>query len=134
VKPELKEKNIQIECHVDPSLEIKITSTELRQVILNLVNNAIQALTNSATVNPLISIDACQHSDTVQIKVTDNGPGILKIDQANLFEILISTKQSGMGLGLWLCQYMISRHSGSIHYEDALGGGARFVIKLPHTA
>lgn len=134
VKPELKEKNIQIECHVDPSLEIKITSTELRQVILNLVNNAIQALTNSATVNPLISIDACQHSDTVQIKVTDNGPGILKKDQANLFEILISTKQSGMGLGLWLCQYMISRHSGSIHYEDALGGGARFVIKLPHTA
>jgi signal transduction histidine kinase len=134
VKPELKEKNIQIECYVDPSLEIKITSTELRQVILNLVNNAIQALTNSATVNPLISIDACQHSDTVQIKVTDNGPGILKIDQANLFEILISTKQSGMGLGLWLCQYMISRHSGSIHYEDALGGGARFVIKLPHTA
>lgn len=134
VKPELKEKNIQIECHVDPSLEIKITSTELRQVILNLVNNAIQALTNSATVNPLISIDACQHSDTVQIKLTDNGPGILKKDQANLFEILISTKQSGMGLGLWLCQYMISRHSGSIHYEDALGGGARFVIKLPHTA
>ncbi len=134
VKPELKEKNIQIECHVDPSLEIKITSTELRQVILNLVNNAIQALTNSATVNPLISIDASQHSDAMQIKVTDNGPGILKKDQANLFEILISAKQSGMGLGLWLCQYMISRHSGSIHYEDALGGGARFVIKLPHTA
>lgn len=134
VKPELKEKNIQIECHVDPSLEIKITSTELRQVILNLVNNAIQALRNSTTVNPLISIDASQHSDTVQIKVTDNGPGILKEDQANLFEILISTKQSGMGLGLWLCQYMIARHSGSIHYEDALGGGARFVIKLPHAA
>jgi len=134
VKPELKEKNIQIEYHVDPSLEIQITSSELRQVILNLVNNAIQALSNSATINPLISIDASQHSGTVQISTTDNGPGISKENQANLFEILISTKQSGMGLGLWLCQYMITRHGGSIHYEDALGGGARFVIEIPHSA
>ena len=134
VKPELKEKNIQIEYHVDPSLEIQITSSELRQVILNLVNNAIQALGNSATINPLISIDVSRHSGTVQIVTTDNGPGISKENQANLFEILISTKQSGMGLGLWLCQYMITRHGGSIHYEDALGGGARFVIEIPHSA
>ena len=119
---------------MDPSLEIQITSSELRQVILNLVNNAIQALSNSATINPLISIDASQHSGTVQISTTDNGPGISKENQANLFEILISTKQSGMGLGLWLCQYMITRHGGSIHYEDALGGGARFVIEIPHSA
>jgi signal transduction histidine kinase len=134
VKPELKEKNIQIEYHVDPCLEIQITSSELRQVILNLVNNAIQALGNSATINPLISIDVTQHSGTVQIVTTDNGPGISKENQANLFEILISTKQSGMGLGLWLCQYMITRHGGSIYYEDALGGGARFVIEIPHSA
>ena len=134
VKPELKEKKIQIEYHVDPSLEIQITSSELRQVILNLVNNAIQALGNSATINPLISIDVSRHSGTVQIVTTDNGPGISKEYQANLFEILISTKQSGMGLGLWLCQYMITRHGGSIHYEDALGGGARFVIEIPHSA
>ena len=134
VKPELKEKNIQIEYHVDPSLEIQITSSELRQVILNLVNNAIQALGNSATINPLISIDVSRHSGAVQIVTTDNGPGISKENQANLFEILISTKQSGMGLGLWLCQYMITRHGGSIYYEDALGGGARFVIEIPHSA
>jgi signal transduction histidine kinase len=134
VKPELKEKKIQIEYHVDPSLEIQITSSELRQVILNLVNNAIQALGNSATINPLISIDVTQHSGTVQIVTTDNGPGISKENQANLFEILISTKESGMGLGLWLCQYMITRHGGSIYYEDALGGGARFVIEIPHSA
>jgi signal transduction histidine kinase/ABC-type amino acid transport substrate-binding protein len=134
VKPELKEKNIQIEYHVDPCLEIQITSSELRQVILNLVNNAIQALGNSATINPLIWIDVSRHSGTVQIVTTDNGPGISKENQANLFEILISTKQSGMGLGLWLCQYMITRHGGSIYYEDALGGGARFVIEIPHSA
>lgn len=119
---------------MDPSLEIQITSSELRQVILNLVNNAIQAISKSATINPLISIDASQHSGTVQISTTDNGPGISKENQANLFEILISTKQSGMGLGLWLCQYMITRHGGSIHYEDALGGGARFVIEIPCSA
>jgi signal transduction histidine kinase len=44
---------------------------------------------------------------------------------------LSTTKQTGMGLGLWLCKHIVTRYGGSIHYEDALGGGARFVVELP---
>jgi len=48
-----------------------------------------------------------------------------------LFELLSTTKQSGMGLGLWLCKHIVTRYGGSIHYEDALGGAAAFVVELP---
>jgi signal transduction histidine kinase len=131
VKPELKAKNIQIQCHVDHGLNVQIKSSEMQQIILNLVNNAVQALKSSGTINPLIVIDAIRKTGTTQISIRDNGPGISKENQANLFELLNSTKETGMGLGLWLCKHIITRYGGSIHYEDVPDGGARFVIQLP---
>ena len=131
VKPELKAKNIQIQCHVDHGLNVQIKSSEMQQIILNLVNNAVQALKSSGTINPLIIIDAIRKTGTTQISIRDNGPGISKENQANLFELLNSTKETGMGLGLWLCKHIITRYGGSIHYEDVPDGGARFVIQLP---
>ena len=133
VKPELKAKNIQVQCHVAHGLNVQIRSSEMQQIILNLVNNAIQALKSAHTINPLITIDAIRKTGTTQISITDNGPGISKENQANLFELLNSTKEAGMGLGLWLCQHIITRYGGSIHYEDVLDGGARFVIQLPQS-
>jgi signal transduction histidine kinase len=103
----------------------------MQQIILNLVNNAVQALKSSGTINPLIVIDAIRKTGTTQISIRDNGPGISKENQANLFELLNSTKETGMGLGLWLCKHIITRYGGSIHYEDVPDGGARFVIQLP---
>lgn len=131
VKPELKANNIQIKCHVDPKLKAQIKANEIQQILLNLLNNAIQALVDARIVNPVISIDAVQNTSTVQINVMDNGLGISKGFQKNLFQLLSSTRQAGMGLGLWLCQHIISRHGGSIHYRDASEGGACFVIQLP---
>ncbi len=131
VKPELKAKNIQIQCHVDHGLNVQIKSSEMQQIILNLVNNAVQALKSSGTINPLIVIDAIRKTGTTQISIRDNGPGISKENQANLFELLNSTKETGMGLGLWLCKHIITRYGGSIHYEDVPDGGARFLIQLP---
>jgi len=131
VKPELKSKNIQIQLRVDESLVIVVNPSEIEQVILNLVNNAAQALANSGTLQRRIVIEAIKVGKSVQLSVSDNGPGVLADFKSQLFELLSTTKQTGMGLGLWLCKHIVTRYSGSIHYEDAIGGGAKFVVELP---
>jgi len=66
-----------------------------------------------------------------RLSVSDNGPGVPADFKSQLFELLSTTKQTGMGLGLWLCKHIVTRYSGSIHHEDAIGGGAKFVVEFP---
>ena len=131
VKPELKSKNIQIQLQVDDGLLVRVNSSEIEQVILNLLNNAIQALGNSGTLQRRIAINATKDEHFIHLSVSDNGAGVPDEFKSHLFELLSTTKQTGMGLGLWLCKHIVTRYGGSIHYEDAAGGGARFVVKLP---
>jgi C4-dicarboxylate-specific signal transduction histidine kinase len=131
VKPELKSKNIQIQLRVDENLVILVNPAEMEQVILNLVNNAVQALANSGTLQRRIVIEAFKSGASVQFSVSDNGPGVPTDFNSQLFELLSTTKPTGMGLGLWLCRHIITRYGGSIHYEDAVGGGAKFAMELP---
>jgi signal transduction histidine kinase len=134
VKPELKSKNIQIQLRIDEGLALMVSPSEIEQVILNLVNNAAQSLANSGTLKRCIAIEAIQAGKSVQFSVSDNGGGVSVQFRPQLFELLSTTKQSGMGLGLWLCKHIVTRYGGSIHYEDALGGGATFVLELPSAA
>ena len=94
------------------------------------MNNAIQALANSGGLARRISIEAMKAGQSVQMSISDNGSGVPTEFKPHLFELLSTTKQTGMGLGLWLCKHIVTRYQGSILYEDVVGG-ARFVIKLP---
>jgi signal transduction histidine kinase len=131
VKPELKSKNIQTQLRIDDGLMIKVNSPEIEQVILNLTNNAIQSLTNSSGLACKISIEAIRSGESVQISIADNGPGVPAEFRPQLFELLSTTKQTGMGLGLWLCKHIVTRYGGRIYYKDSVGGGATFIIELP---
>ena len=131
VKPELKSKNIQIQLRVDDGLVIKVNPAEIEQVILNLVNNATQALANAGTLQRRITIEAIKAGQLVRFTVSDNGSGVPIEFKSHLFELLSTTKQTGMGLGLWLCKHIVTRYSGSIHHEDAIGGGAKFIVEFP---
>ena len=131
VNPELKSKNIQIQLRVDEDLLVMVNPSEIEQVILNLMNNALQALANSGTLQRRITIEAAKSSGLVRLSISDNGDGVSAEFKPHLFELLSTTKQSGMGLGLWLCKHIVTRYGGSIHYEDVAGGGATFVVKLP---
>ena len=134
VKPELKSKNIQIQLRIDQDLMILVNSSEIEQVILNLLTNAIQSLGNYGGLARRISVEAIKTGQSVQFSVADNGSGVPQAFQSQLFELLSTTKQTGMGLGLWLCKHIVTRYSGSIHYEDVVGGGARFIVKFPPPA
>ena len=131
VKPELKSKDIEIKLRVEDGLMIRVNSTDVEQVILNLLNNTAQAFVNLEARPRQIAIEAIKTGDSVQLSVSDNGAGVSPEFRPHLFELLSTTKQAGMGLGLWLCKHIVTRYDGSIHYEDALGGGAKFVVKLP---
>ena len=131
VKHDLHSKNIQTQLRVDDDLMIMVNPSEIGQVILNLVNNAAQSLVNSETLQPRIVIEAYKAGALVEFNISDNGPGVPPEFRPYLFELLNTTKQTGMGLGLWLCKHIVTRYSGSIHYEDAVGGGAKFRFELP---
>jgi signal transduction histidine kinase len=131
VTPELRSKNIQIQLRVDDDLIMKVNSAEIEQVILNLLNNAGQSLANSGTLQRRITIEAIKVGRSIRLSITDNGTGVPIEFKPQLFDLLSTTKQTGMGLGLWLCKHIVTRYGGSIHYEDAIGGGARFIVELP---
>jgi signal transduction histidine kinase len=131
VTPELRSKNIQIQLRVDDDLIMKVNSAEIEQVILNLLNNAGQSLANSGTLQRRITIEATKVGRSIRLSITDNGTGVPIEFKPQLFELLSTTRQTGMGLGLWLCKHIVTRYGGSIHYEDAIGGGARFIVELP---
>jgi C4-dicarboxylate-specific signal transduction histidine kinase len=131
VTPELRSKNIQIQMRVDDQLAVKVNPAEIEQVILNLMNNAVQALANSGTLQRRIAIEATKSGKLARFSISDNGDGVPDEFKPHLFELLSTTKQSGMGLGLWLCKHIVTRYGGSIYYEDAVGGGATFVCELP---
>ena len=131
VTPELRSKNIQIQLRVDDDLIMTVNSAEIEQVILNLLNNAGQSLANSGTLQRRITIEATKVGRSIRLSITDNGTGVPIEFKPQLFELLRTTKQTGMGLGLWLCKHIVTRYGGSIHYEDAIGGGAQFIVELP---
>jgi signal transduction histidine kinase len=134
VRPEMRAKQIQLELKLPAALHAPVRQTEIQQVILNLVNNAIQSLEGSDQLDKRISIEGTSSIHCIQIVIADNGAGVSPEIQADLFTILSSAKKTGMGLGLWLCQHIIGRHGGHIRYEDAPQGGARFCIELPQTS
>lgn len=130
-KPELSKWNIELFLDLQPKLYIAINEGEMQQVLLNLLNNAIEALHASQQNQRRIKIRSRQEASMVKITIADNGPGIPNEDKELIFELLTSSKEAGMGLGLWLCKHIITRHGGSIQIEDTQGGGAAFVILLP---
>ena len=101
---------------------------QIRQVVLNLIRNAIDAL--SDIDNPLIWVTAWTEGDAITIEVKDNGSGLDLDDGRSPFEPFLSTKSTGMGLGLAICQAIIEAHGGQIWTETEEGQGAIFRLTL----
>ena len=132
-KQALTENNIEAIIDIEENLTFKVFPNEIRQVLLNLLNNSIQALSNTNHSTKKIFIKAEKYNSIIQIILSDNGMGIDKEFQSNLFELLSTNKKTGLGLGLWLCKHIVTRHSGTIEYEDT-ANGAKFIIELPVAA
>jgi nitrogen fixation/metabolism regulation signal transduction histidine kinase len=103
----------------------------LRSVVVNLIDNAAEALENSPCREILVSTRAYPDEETVEICVSDTGAGISPQDKDKLFLPHFSTKDRGTGLGLAIAARIVAEHGGSIHVEDNHPAGSRFLIELP---
>lgn len=103
---------------------------QLEQVVLNLVRNALDAMQGQSTP-PALQVETTFSARRVRIKVGDNGPGIASDKIDNIFAPFFSTKTTGMGLGLTICQTIIESFGGEISAHNRSSGGAEFVVELP---
>ena len=102
--------------------------TQLQTVLTNLIKNAVEALGGTGRITATVERDGAQ----LRLWVDDDGPGVDEELRDKLFTPYFTTKGSrGTGLGLALSHRIVAEHGGSIHVEDAPGGGARFVIRWP---
>jgi signal transduction histidine kinase len=108
--------------------ELFVDPEQIRQVLVNLCLNALDAMPTGGTLR--LTIRQIQR-DEVELMVCDTGPGIAESVMGNLFQPFVSGKDTGLGLGLVLSRRILVDHGGRITAENQLEGGARFVIVLP---
>lgn len=119
--------NITLRNLVPKSAVISVDPNQLRQVIINLTQNAADAMSDEGE----ICIESSATSTHVQIFITDNGSGILEDTIQHLFEPFWTTKPSGTGLGLAISYRIVEAHGGTLAVESPTAGGCRFIISLP---
>ena len=130
VRPLAEARNLTLESADAQPLEADVDAARLRQVVYNLVSNAIKFTPAGGTV----SVSLSQDEDSLRLTVTDTGAGIDPADQGRVFEAfeqLTPGSAEGTGLGLALTRQLVDAHGGSIKLESALGMGSSFTVVLP---
>lgn len=108
---------------------------QLQQVVMNLVQNALDATSEPGQEPPEVRIVVDETEASYRIRVEDNGPGIADADLSRIFDPFFTTKAvgKGTGLGLSISYGIVERHGGSLHAENLPRRGARFEVALPKT-
>lgn len=130
VDKQMQEANIKIKTYYDDKIPPVMASTnQLRQVFLNMLKNAKEAMPKGGT----LTIGTGREKDKVLIHIRDTGIGIPEELKSKIFEAFFTTKQKvkGVGLGLSVCYGIIKSHGGEIKVESQEGKGAHFTISLP---
>ena len=124
---------ISIEFMMGADFHAVANASELQQVFINLINNAIDELEAAKVADAKIHIHAERVDDHVHIYVQDNGRGVPPGKESAIFELLHTDKDGGSGIGLWLSQYIVSRWNGKIWCDPAIASGSSFVVQLPQS-
>jgi signal transduction histidine kinase len=104
---------------------------QLREVFLNILQNAIDAMTPPSDRQRMLLVVTSRLRDGVSVTIGDSGPGIEPARLPNIFTAFISTKPFGMGLGLSICRMIVDRHSGQLLVSSELDKGTVFEVRLP---
>ncbi len=133
VSHDLKRHDTTIERRLaaDP-LPVRVDSVQIEQVLINLVRNGLDAMTDVPEDDRQLVIESGLHANgMVVVSIHDNGTGISAHAMKQLFDPFFSTKESGMGMGLAISQTIVSNHHGKISARSRLGEGSTFTIELP---
>jgi two-component system sensor histidine kinase HydH len=130
IKGDTLEKGIRIDLNISPEIgEVLVDPDRIKQVLLNLYLNAIEAMELGGT----LSVEVLQDKDSknVQLLVSDTGTGIREQDLTHIFDPFFTTKSSGTGLGLAIVHNIIDSHRGEVRVTSRLGKGTMVRIVLP---
>jgi two-component system, NtrC family, sensor kinase len=126
-----KYSNVSVNTDLDQNLPvIPISSTEFQQVLLNLINNAMDAMEKTGGK---LDIGTIRQNDSIIINLADTGPGIPEVNLSRIFDPFFTTKPvgKGTGLGLSICYGIIKKMGGQIDVESVINKGTTFTIRIP---
>lgn len=112
-------------------LHVRGDPVQLQQVVLNLIINAMDAISDADAGKREVSVSTMRAGNQAEIRIADTGPGIDASDLANVFNPFFTTKPQGMGMGLAIAKTIIEAHHGTIAAVNQPAGGALFTIRLP---
>ena len=104
---------------------------QLQQVLLNLIMNAMEAMSAKAASQRVINVMTRANDKKIEVAIVDFGSGLAVEDKVRLFEPFFTTKKHGLGLGLSICSTIITAHGGTLSIENNAGDGATAVVALP---
>ncbi len=135
VQSEVVIQNVSIRTNLEPRVPILSgDNIQMQQVILNLIMNALEAVKNQPIdARHIVIATSIEDKKSVEVRVTDSGPGVDEDNIENIFDAFYTTKTQGMGLGLSVCYSIIENHGGRLWAENCSGGGAKFSFRLPLT-
>lgn len=153
VQPRAEQQNVRIECDLAEPSPLCADQGQVRQLVLNLLLNALDAVPPGGHVGVKLRFDSAesfsfnssavltssrqnlaaqqQPTGIVTLAVLDNGSGLPKNCGDRIFDPFFSTKETGTGLGLSICRRIVDAHGGDIRAASRTSGGAEFVVKLP---
>ncbi|MCB1399608.1 MAG: PAS domain S-box protein, partial [Rhodobacteraceae bacterium] len=130
VQAEATEAGVTIETTVPADMPmLEGNRVQVAQVLVNLLRNAIEAMSTGVDTDRLVTVRATAHGRQAMIEVEDNGPGISP--DIALFTQFDTSKPNGMGLGLSICRSIVEANGGTLIHDDSYVGGARFCFTLP---
>jgi signal transduction histidine kinase len=120
---------VEVSVEVPDGLSAALARDRFRQVLVNLVQNACEAVPEGRAGR--VEVRAVTAGETVALSVKDDGVGIDEATRARLFEPLFTTKKDGTGLGLAIVDSLVKQHHGTLTLESTPGQGSTFTIALP---
>ncbi len=115
-------------------LPVKGDPIQLQQVVLNLIVNAMDAMTGMPSTERRITVSTARDTNSADLSVSDVGSGIPVEKLKVVFEPFFTTKSQGMGMGLSIARTIVEAHGGQLWAENSAGRGATFRIRLPLAA
>ena len=132
----LQRSQVELQLQIDTPGGMRGDAEQLRRVLINLVANALDALDEAGTHEPVLQVMSGDNlaGDEVWVRVQDNGPGIDDDTRAKIWSPFYTTKESGTGLGLALSRKIVDAHGGDMELNSRPGEGTEFVLTFPKKA
>ncbi len=126
-EPEAQKQNVQVNREIQVLPPVQLDQSQFKQALLNLIINGVQAMQDGGT----LTVRAKPLNGEIQIDVEDTGQGIEPEQLDKIFDLFISTKAEGTGVGLTIVKQIIEGHGGRVRVESNPGHGTKFSVLLP---